>query len=697
MKLNKYLTILAGAALLFTACEEKIVREPSPETPEGVQAVYFPNADERGAEIDPSAGIYKTTVSIARKDSVGELTVALKVLVNTDSIFKLPESMSVTFADQQKLTTFEVSFNGAQDGKTYSLQIAVDESQVDPYSSGYATYDYSVTPIKWEVPEKDGKRIQAIVNDASFTGAYNVPGAMWYVDYEFAQLGGGKTRYRLINMFASIATDVDEWGIYNGFPYNDPGDYDEENDYYTILDVNEDGKVSMPIHDIGVAWSYGEFSVGATRDYLDDLGSANAANYNYGELDEDGVITWAVGDVYLYIIGYGPQPSAVEQFIYLDPQVYYDANSSVKLKDFEDGFNDKGIEWKEIEGGYERFVTKAFAENGDAWTQPLLNAVDPNADDETIGEASEFYNLYMLPDLYTEGYGFAFYFDSVKNSIKVPAQKQPTGITFAGKEMFVVPTPDAEHTIEFVNIKGTDVTVFHFFVDLVTKDDVTFGSYEELYYFSVDPINWYVEDFTGTYTATGSSLFQGGSPLNTTVAISETEIENVVAIEGLWQDPILASLDLSKGTMTIAPQMFSSIFHDEWEDEDDEGNPVTMSGDYAMMLLTYAGGASQTAAMVYNKPDEALELSDDSPAIGYLIYGVNVEDEEDAGYFDGYHHVTFTPSAESEAPAKIARHKTNNALMSIKTTAGKQISTSHLKAQGKISRHPRNTNKQVAL
>ena len=70
----------------------------------------------------------------------------------------------------------------------------------------------------------------------------------------------------------------------------------------------------------------------------------------------------------------------------------------------------------------------------------------------------------------------------------------------------------------------------------------------------------------------------------------------------------MASLDLSKGTMTIAPQMFSSIFHDEWEEEDEEGNPVTMSGDYTMMLLTYVKGEnpSQTAKLIYNKPEDAL-------------------------------------------------------------------------------------------
>ena len=86
MKLNKIFAFATVLVLALTGCNQAIEREPSPEFPTDVKDVYFPTIDERGTEIDPSAGVYTHTVTIARKDSTGALTVALNVIVNNEPI-----------------------------------------------------------------------------------------------------------------------------------------------------------------------------------------------------------------------------------------------------------------------------------------------------------------------------------------------------------------------------------------------------------------------------------------------------------------------------------------------------------------------------------------------------------------------------------------------------------------------------------
>lgn len=683
MKLNKFLILFAGIALMFTACQKDVEREPSPAFPEEVAAIFFPSPDERGAEVDPSAGIYSSVVTIARRDSVGELTVALKVIENTDSIFVVPAS--VTFADQQKEVEFEISFVGAQDGVSYSLVIEADASQVNPYLEGSAFYQYSVTPIKWIPAEKP-----AIFDGWVFAAFYGIPEAFWYVPFEYAELGGGAMRYRFKNAYASAPTAVDEWGIYNGFPFNDPGDWDDTQDWFTIINVDSKGAAEISSHQIGVDWTYGNIEIGMTCNFTGDFDT-----YGFGEF-EDGVITFAAGDVFMTMPAVGTRATADEHHIWINPDVLIDAikeaNSQVRLSDFEDGFNDPGIEWVEVEGAYERFETKAFNDKGNAWVQQFFNAVDPNVENPEIGAASDFYNLYMLPDLYAEGFGFAFYYDSVKATVKVPNAEQPTGIKLAGKELSVVPTPDKESFTEIVNIKGTDVTLFHFFLDIVTSDGITFGSYEELFYFSEDPIIFTVDEFEGTFSATGKSLFQGLPPLEQEVTISAVEgVENTLVIKGLdYASEIIATLEPATGVLSVAPQALPD-FVEEWEEEDEEtGELVPMSGTFAGTLITYTeGGVSASDPILFVKNDAGeLVIASSSVAIGYIVSGVNYDDPTDADYFIGFYGVKFSPVSEpAAAPARKPVRARGAMVNNVDFKTGKQISTKHLRAQGKRSHH----------
>ncbi len=674
MKLYKIFAFIFAAALVLAGCKNEIEREPSPEFPKDVKDVYFPVTDERGMEVDPSAGIYTYTVTIARKDSTGALTVPLNVVLNTDSIFKVPASVS--FEDGEAEAEFVIDFTGAKDGVTYYLDIQADMATVNPYTEGYSEYLFSVTPIKWVKAEKP-----AIFNDALFSGAYGVPGYYWYVNYEYAELGGGNLRFRFADVYSSMGTGMDAYGVVDAFPYNEEGDYDAANVYYTIINVNADGDASMPIHDIGVDWGYGNFAAGSTRLYLEEAGSDAVDDYADGYLDEDGVITFAAGDVYLYISGYGPQLSDGIQYIYLDPEVYYAAaaNSKISIDDYEDGFNDANIEWNEVELNTKMFESQLA--NGESWNQKLLNAVDPNSVD-SLDPTSDFYNLYYLPDLYNQGYGMAFYYDSTTNKLRLPQDVQPTGEKWAGKKINIRPSSEAESYVDSIEIGGAKITMFHFMLEVITEEDVIVASTEEVFYMSTQNIVWSIDDYTGNFVLTGKSFWASYGYPDAEMPVTITKSKKGLTINGIENaGPVAATFDAATGYMTIAsgqemPALtMQGVDYDTYfltDNPDDE--------DDLMQPLVFAASMSGI-----------ISLHESSPADGYLLYVENPDDPKDAGFADGYYDLVLTPLAADGAPKRIVSH--NNEVPTImKQIRNRQqtgrIDTSDFRNLGKAQRHP---------
>ena len=76
--------------------------------------------------------------------------------------------------------------------------------------------------------------------------------------------------YRMVNAYGE------------GYPYNDPGDWDDTKDYYLEIHAENPEEVYIPYQDLGLAWGYGMFSIWSFADYN---GSA------FGTL-KDGVITF---------------------------------------------------------------------------------------------------------------------------------------------------------------------------------------------------------------------------------------------------------------------------------------------------------------------------------------------------------------------------------------------------------------------
>ena len=143
---------------------------------------------------------------------------------------------------------------------TYQFTISIPDEycQGTLSSTQSQTFTYQIIvsePDEWDVAEiKQG----VWVDDAVVSSTFGVdPSVAWTVDYQVVEKGDGSKQIRIINPYACTASAVDANGVYDGFPYNDPGDWDTSKDYSLILTVSAAGEVTMDNSYLGPDWGYG--------------------------------------------------------------------------------------------------------------------------------------------------------------------------------------------------------------------------------------------------------------------------------------------------------------------------------------------------------------------------------------------------------------------------------------------------------
>lgn len=197
--INKILSIsVALFVLLFTSCTEELPeREPSPETAPGTAQVYFPSANETSLELDEDAT--SVTVTIARGNTSGAITVPLTVLKNDSSIFSIPESVS--FADGEAEATFTVTFSGAIPAVDYTFEVVVEgDEYIDAYTvvDGDPAIAVTVTLLKW-VKFATGTYEKVLLGSSETIDLYRAEGSNKYrfydlwaegIDWDFQWDGG---------------------------------------------------------------------------------------------------------------------------------------------------------------------------------------------------------------------------------------------------------------------------------------------------------------------------------------------------------------------------------------------------------------------------------------------------------------------------------------------------------------------------
>jgi hypothetical protein len=629
--LNKILFTLAGALLLFTACEEQITdRELSPAMAANCQGVFFPATNAAIVEMEPSEPT-QITIAIARSKSDAAITVPVAVEINDGNVFVVPST--VAFAAGQTEATFTVTFPSAAEGTSYNLKLTVSgEEFVDQYSAGVPYLATNVTRVKWNPLES------VVWVDGVIAGMFGLEQIPMYVQTERASIGSS-VRYRFKSPYG-LPTAVDADGIFTGYPYNAPGEVDEANEYLILIEVDRDGNASMAPADLGVSWSpYGAFSIGSIYGYV----STNLASYPLGTLEDD-VITFPASSLYMTLADYGgPYVVGTPTYIYLNREDYIAAN--MKIKDYNE------VEYEIIPGAVNEFMSNAFE---DSWGQPLAKAID-------IDEAnpnSEYKDLYYLGDVYMPDYGIAFYYNG--RALTVPAN-QPIGVTAFGQDLYVSQSAEIESSVS-TNSKG--VTAYTLGLKFHYEDGTILGNFAEEFYYSEDPVFYAIEDFYGNYHMTGISAF-GDPDADMDVTVAAGAGANSMVITGVdLAASIAATFEPTTSTIAIAPQVLANY------------------GPYDITLYTFvppgSGSATAVLRLGFNMADQ-LVAATNSEAIGYLL-----RSDAAGGWVDGYYNLKLTPQAAS-APHKAAPNTlTGKSLKSITLAkTGKNLKEGNFSKQGK--------------
>ncbi|MCU4176685.1 hypothetical protein [Carboxylicivirga sp. N1Y90] len=615
---------------LFVGCSEwEDTVTPSPQAPEGCQGVFFPSSNQAVFELEPADAL-ELTLTVSRTLSAGSVDVPIIVETNKDDVFVVPSS--VTFADGETEVDFKVTFPQAGEGIAYDLKLAVEgDNYINPYGSAKPYVTTMVSRIKWEDVAEP-----MVYVDGAIAALFGVGSLPMYVEAQKAQLGAS-VRYRFKNAY-DVATGQDADGIYDGYPYNDPGDFDETKDYYTTIEISDpsgtSGDVVMSGHEIGVDWGYGIKSIGSVDGEVGQI--------------KDGIITFGSGALYLSLPDYNAgtkYPSSTPTTIYTTKEAFIAAN--LKIEDFND------VEYTTIVGEVSEFASMAL---NDSWEQTIAKAVD--ADPEN--DESDYKDLYYLADLYAEGKGLAFYY---KNDAILIPEMQPLGINVFGEPVYISQSRDIKSSVIVGDNGVTEYTlgvVFHY------EDGTIVGEFaEKQYYAKVEP-SYDISAFIGDFVMTGPSALTGRDDANVPVVIAEGTEDNSLVITGLqYAEEVLATFDPATSTMSIAPQVLADF------------------GDYDVDLQTINndGDVSTTAVLAFKSSIQGkLSTAPTSEAFGYLLNS-NLA----GGFISGYYNLLFTPVASSSASVKSTSSEhlqVSSPISSIERT----VKPKHnFKIQGKLS------------
>lgn len=641
---------LIGLVAFIGCSEDDLVKPtPSPDAPEGTQGVYFPTTNKAAFEfmpVDPTEFI----MTIARSTSEGSVDVPLTVDVNDDNVFVVPAS--VNFKAGETEATFKVTFPTAAEGKKYNLKLSVAGDQyVNPYVKGVPYVETNVMRVKWETIAEP-----MVYVDGTFLAWFGVTSEPMYVYAEKAVLGN-VTRYRFNNVYKVPVIGVDADGIWDGFPFNDPGDFDESKDYVTTIEIGGDkgtaNEVYMYPHDIGVEWQYGMHAIGSIYGNLTVGGEpAKKAEYPLGIL-KNGIITFPANSLYHTLPTNGIRIAGDPTTIYLSKEIYLKENMAIK------DFND--LEYEVIEGDVSTFASKAF---GDSWEQTLGKAVDVDAENKD----SEYKNLYFLADLYSDGKGVAFYYNEESGRVTIP-ENQPIGATVFGQDLYVSASTKNKSSVMVKENGLTEYTlglIFHF------KDGTIVGDFAERFLYSEDPISYDKADFIGNFTMTGFSLFQGEDDALMNVKIIEGANENELLITGMqYAKEVVATFDPATSFISIEPQTLADFG----------------AFDITLLTVTLEGSSlsiSETAIINLQRNIVGDVILDSySEAIGYVL-----ESQAAGGYVDGYYFLDFAAAASASAKMNTQSSKpikAHSALTATGRVDNAKPKVNNFKVQGKKS------------
>ena len=313
--INKILSLFM-IALIAASCDPDAESYTPGKLEEGNQEICFVGNYTQTVEVEPGISSFDLILTRALTDAVGAADVT--VINNDENIFVCPSTVS--FAAGEETAKLTVKAPAAAEGITYNLRLALEGENISNYSSGYHEVSVNFTILKWESIGTGYYLDGAVSNffgvDASLPLAVEIE----------KTTTATSTRFRFDSPFAKVATEQDEIGGFNGYPYNEESDV-VPGEYVFIIDVTKDGASLKPV-DLGMAWAYGMFSVGTVYGNL----SNNISSYPLGIYNEKaGSITFPASSLYVSMADYkdgGKYPCNNPSYLYLSAEAYLNSLES---------------------------------------------------------------------------------------------------------------------------------------------------------------------------------------------------------------------------------------------------------------------------------------------------------------------------------------------------------------------------------
>lgn len=282
MKSVKYLVLsFLAAGALFTACTNDDTYEPG--TPESGAGVGFSSEAPTSYTVSDDTFV---EIPVLRDDASGALTVSVTSSTSS-TVLNIPGE--VTFAAGEKVAPLKITFS--LDEFEYDTTHTVDLR----LNSGANTTSYKPQSVTVTIgrPAPWVSLGMATYTDDFMTTFFNVDNVTYEVEIQENQNVPGF--YRLVNPYGEA------------YPYNDPGDWDESQDYYMEIHAEDPDAVWIPVAEMGFDWSYGEFSMGSVAGlYLSNgntLDQLKAAGGILGSL-QNGIITFPAKQLLISMADY---------------------------------------------------------------------------------------------------------------------------------------------------------------------------------------------------------------------------------------------------------------------------------------------------------------------------------------------------------------------------------------------------------
>ncbi|MBQ0048654.1 MAG: hypothetical protein KBT12_00215 [Bacteroidales bacterium] len=190
MKFINKITLFAACAAMLTACSNKDDYSVGQwDAASNYANVSFVETD-LSEELEPSETCIKT-FEITRTNTVGALDVKFTVKENTDNVFSVAPAH---FADGEETATFDVTFDKAEIGKDYNLQLQIEGAGLTSSYAQNTVFNYSVCRVKWNFIGQ-GK----FFDDCRW--GYDIPGE---ADVEIYQKDGDNWTYRIMYPFDNM-------------------------------------------------------------------------------------------------------------------------------------------------------------------------------------------------------------------------------------------------------------------------------------------------------------------------------------------------------------------------------------------------------------------------------------------------------------------------------------------------------------